>query len=466
VDYTGTSGVELKGFFRKAAFALAFLDYNVIGSGAIQSDSQMLWVRSVQDRVEKLAPFLDYDTDPYPVVVDGGVQWVIDAYTSTTRYPYAQRVGNVQLSSSTGLSRSANYIRNSVKAVVDAYTGDVTFYIVDDTDPILQAWRSAFPDLFTELDDMPDELRQHLRYPEDLFRVQTDLYSKYQIEPANFFQRTGAWSVAQAPSVDRQDTTRVVNSPADPTDVQTEFATETNVERFVPYYTMFRNGITGEEEFVILRPFVPFSTDDRRTELQAYMTASSDPDTYGELVTYVVEQDPLPPGPLRVADQAESEQDISPELSLQANLETGTKVKFGDLQLLPVADGLVYIRPVYVIASDITEFRFVIVSHDNGAVLDTSLDLALARLFRGFEGEIGDRVADADDAIDGAVDPVTDDTDPPAPGSNDPADLAAEAERLYVEAQDLLRDGDLGGYQAKLDEVGEIIAQLSDELGN
>ena len=149
IDYTGTSGVRLNGFFRKASFALAFLDYNVIGSGAIQSDSQMLWVRSVQDRVAKLAPFLDYDTDPYPVVVDGGVQWVIDAYTSSSRYPYAQRIGNVQLSSSTGLSRSANYIRNSVKAVVDAYTGDVTFYVVDDTDPILQAWQSAFPDLFT-----------------------------------------------------------------------------------------------------------------------------------------------------------------------------------------------------------------------------------------------------------------------------------------------------------------------------
>ena len=459
--YTGTSGVKLNGFFRKAAFALAFLDYNVIGSGAIQGDSQMLWVRSVQDRVEKLAPFLEYDGDPYPVVVDGGVQWVIDAYTSTTRYPYAQRIGNVQLSSSTGLSRSANYIRNSVKAVVDAYTGDVKFYVVDDQDPILQVWRSAFPDLFSDVEEMPAELREHLRYPEDLFRVQTDLYSKYQIAPEDFFQRTGAWSVAQAPSVDRQDTSRVVNTPADPTDVQTEFATESNVERFVPYYSIFRNGDTGKEEFVILRPFVPFSSDDRRTELQAYMTASSDPDTYGELVSYVVRQDPLPPGPLRVADQAESEQDISPELSLQANQETGTKVKFGDLQLFPVADGLVYIRPVYVIASDVTEYRFVIVSHDNAAVLDTRIDSALARLFPGFEGEIGDRVGTGT----GDTIPPPDDGSTPDTGADDPAALAAEAERLYMEAQQLLRDGDLGGYQAKLDQVGEILVQLTDALG-
>lgn len=461
-QYSGTSGVQLTGFARKAAFALAFLDYNVIGSGAIDSDSQMLWVREVEDRVAKLAPFLDYDGDPYPVVVDGGVQWVIDAYTSSSRYPYAQRIGNVQLSSSTGLSRSANYIRNSVKAVVDAYTGDVTFYVVDDTDPILQAWSSAFPDLFTDRADMPAELAEHLRYPEDLFRVQTDLYSKYQIAPADFFQRTGAWSVAQAPSVDRQDTSRVVGTPADPTDVQTEFATESNVERFVPYYTMFENAATGEDEFVILRPFVPFSTDDRRTELQAYMTASSDPENYGELVAYLVDQDPLPPGPLRVADQAESEQDISPELSLQANQETGTKVKFGDLQLIPVADGLIYIRPVYVIASDITEFRFVIVSHDNAAVLDTSLDGALKRLFRGFEGDIGDRVLE-DDA---APPPDSGEVISPEPVGNDPGSLAAEAERLYLEAQDLLKAGDLGGYQMKLDQVGELLIQLSDELGN
>ncbi len=475
--YSGGAGVEMNGFARRTAFALAFLDYNVLGSGAINSDSQMLWVRSVQDRVQKLAPFLDYDGDPYPVVVDGGVQWVIDAYTSTSRYPYAQRIGNVQLSASTGLSRSANYIRNSVKAVVDAYTGEVTFYAVDgdDPDPILDVWRSAFPDLFTPGDELPAELREHLRYPEDLFRVQTDLYSKYQVEPEAFFQRTGAWSVAQAPSVDRREGTNTVTSAVDPTDVQTEFATESSAERFTPYYTMFRSSVSAEEEFVILRPFVPFSTDDRRTELQAYMTASSDPDTYGQLVSYVVDQEPLPAGPLRVADQAESEEEISPELSLQANDETGTQVKFGDLQLIPVADGLVYVRPVYVIASDVTEYRFVIVSHNNQAVLDTDLKSAFARLFSGFDAEIGDRIADDDGADNGGApdsgdDPGADDSgtgdNGGVTGDRDAASLAAEAERLYLEAQQQLRDGDLGSYQQTLDQVGELIAELNDQLGN
>jgi hypothetical protein len=459
--YSGTSGVEVNGLLRQSTFALAFLDYNVIGSGAINDDSQLLWVRSVRDRVQKIAPFLDYDGDPYPVVVDGGVQWVIDAYTSTSRYPYGQRIGNVQLSNGTGLSASSNYIRNSVKAVVDAYTGDVTFYVVDEEDPILRAWRSAFPDLFTSFDEMPSDLAEHLRYPEDLFRVQTELYSKYQVEPVNFFQRIGAWSVAQAPSVDRQEGVARVNTAVDPLDQQTEFASESSTERFIPYYTQFRNGISGEEEFVIIRPFVRFSTDDSRTRLQAYMTASSDPATYGDLISYLVEE-PLPDGPLLVADQAESEQDISPELSLQASQETGTEVKFGDLQLMPVSDGLIYVRPVYVVA-DVAEFRFVIVSHDNSAVLATDLESALARLFPGFDAEVGDRVTDSGDDVPPPIDEGDDEpVDPPEAGS--PAELAAEAERLYMEAQDLLREGDLAGFEAKLDEVGAIIAQLAEAL--
>ena len=206
--YTGTAGVQMSSFVRRAAFALAFLDYNVLGSGAIEDDSQMLWVRNVRDRLQKLAPFLSYDGDPYPVVLDGRVLWVVDAYTTTSRYPYAQRIGNeVQLTRDSGLDRDSNYVRNSVKAVVDAYDGSVRFYVNDPDDPIVQAWQGAFGDLFTPFDQMPDGLREHLRYPEDLFRVQTDTYSKYQLEPEDFFERDGAWSVAQAPGVDPREVT-------------------------------------------------------------------------------------------------------------------------------------------------------------------------------------------------------------------------------------------------------------------
>ncbi|MEC6987965.1 MAG: UPF0182 family protein, partial [Actinomycetota bacterium] len=234
-DYSGTSGIEMSSIFRRAVTALSFLDYNLLASGAVNSDSQLLLIRDVRDRVEKLAPFLDYDGDPYPVVVDGGVQWVIDAYTSTNQYPYAQSIGNVQLTRSTGLARDANYVRNSVKATVDAYTGDVKFYVLDGDDPIISAWQGAFSDMFTPVAEMPNELREHLRYPEDLFRVQTELYSKYQISAENFFQRTGAWSVSQAPSVQPRAFTDGVGSTA--AAGSGEFATELNTERFVPYYT-------------------------------------------------------------------------------------------------------------------------------------------------------------------------------------------------------------------------------------
>ena len=465
-DYSGTSGIEMSSIFRRAVTALSFLDYNLLASGAVNSDSQLLLIRDVRDRVEKLAPFLDYDGDPYPVVVDGGVQWVIDAYTSTNQYPYAQSIGNVQLTRSTGLARDANYVRNSVKATVDAYTGDVKFYVLDGDDPIISAWQGAFSDMFTPVEEMPNELREHLRYPEDLFRVQTELYSKYQISAENFFQRTGAWSVSQAPSVQPRAFTDGVGS----TDAagSGEFATELNTERFVPYYTLMRNPSTGENEFVILRPYVPFSTDDGRTELQAYITASSDPDSYGRLTTYLLDQEPLPAGPYRVATQAESEQLISREITLQDNEESGTDVLFGDMQIVPVADGLVYVRPFYVAIDGITEYRFVIVSNENRATFAGTMSEALADLFPGFDLDLPERsdteettsASDApasddgsstDDASDDPAESTTDEPTLTVPDSPDErastAELLLQAESLFAEADQLLRDGDLGGYQ-------------------
>jgi uncharacterized membrane protein (UPF0182 family) len=450
----------------------------------VNSDSQLLLIRDVRDRVEKLAPFLDYDGDPYPVVVEGGVQWVIDAYTSTSQYPYAQSIGNVQLTRSTGLSRNSNYVRNSVKATVDAYTGDVKFYVLDSDDPIIAAWQSAFSDMFVPVEEMPNELREHLRYPEDLFRVQTELYSKYQISAEDFFQRTGAWSVSQAPSVQP----RGFFDGAGATDAagSGEFATELNTERFVPYYTLLRNPATGENEFVILRPYVPFSTDDGRTELQAYITASSDPDSYGRLTTYLIDQDPLPAGPYRVATQAESEQLISREITLQDNEESGTDVLFGDMQIVPVADGLVYVRPFYVAIDGITEYRFVIVSNENRATFASTMSEALADLFPGLDLDLPERsdaavTAEESDETPSADDGVettdsTDETDEDSsetptltvPDSPDErattAELLLQAESLFAEADALLRDGNLGAYQETIDRAEAFVQAALESL--
>lgn len=482
--YMGENGVAMSGFARRAAFALAFLDYNIIGSGAVNSDSQMLWVRDVRDRVEKLAPFLSFDSDPYPVIAEGGVQWVIDGYTTTARYPYAQRIGSVERRNQ-GLSSSDNYIRNSVKATVDAYTGEVVFYIMDDVDPILRAWRSAFPDLFTPLEAMPDEVREHLRYPEDLFRVQTELYSKYQISAEDFFERRGAWSVAQAPSVSPGEQL-ARGGTIDPDAVATEFATESDVARFTPYYTMFRDPMTGEQEFVLLRPFVEFSTNDSRTQLQAYMTASSDPESYGELRSYVVTNETLPDGPLRVASQAESEPELSQRIDRDENPDNGSRVRFGDLQVVPVADGLVWVRPYYVQITSTgdssrssTEYRFVIVSHNAQSAFAPTLQGALAQIFPGFDVDLGDRVrvADDDPIESGDDDPIVDEPDdteeqpivdtddrPTLPDDATPAELLEEADALYDIADQRLRNGDLAGYQAALDEARTLIQRAIGEL--
>ena len=432
----------------------------------------MLWVRNVRDRLTKLAPFLSYDGDPYPVVVDGRVKWVVDAYTSTSRYPYAQRIGNdIQLTRESGLSRDANYVRNSVKAVVDAYDGSVQFYVVDPDDPIVQAWQGAFGDLFTPDTEMPQELRDHLRYPEDLFRVQTDVYSKYQLEPADFFERVGAWSVAQAAGIDPREPA----SGAEPLpttgsgedQAPSELATESQTSRFVPYYTLFRSGRTDEDEFVILRPFVPFSRNDERTELQAYMTASSDPDTYGELTVYVVTGD-KPDGPRTVANRIDADSSISQQVNFQTG--GGNTVHYGDLQLVPVNDGLVYIRPFYALVPQgadtnvtVTEYRFVIAFHEGRATIGESLREALGALFPGFDVDLGDR-AGTDTETGGEGDEPTTPAEPGTESDATAAELLTDASQLLAEADTALREGDLGEYQAKVDEAGALIDQALDLL--
>ena len=380
-----------------------------------------------------------------PVVVDGRIKWVVDAYTTTNRYPYGQRIGNeVQLTENSGLPRDANYVRNSVKAIVDAYDGAVTFYVSDPDDPVIQAWQGAFGDLFSPFEDMPQELRDHLRYPEDLFRVQTDVYSKYQLQPADFFERDGAWSVAQAPGVDPRGTPERRRHrrprPRTRSSRPSELASESEAERFVPYYTMFANaaGEAEDNEFVLMRPFVPFSRNDQRTELQAYMTASSDPETYGRLTAYVVDG-VLPDGPRAVANLIDSEPSIAQQITLQTG--GGNRVIYGDLQLVPVGDGLIYVRPFYAAVpqggtdrqTTVTEYRFVIVSNGSRAQFGDSIGEALAKLFPGFEGDLGDRVGGApledEDDEQGTEAGATEGTAP---------ELLARAADLLQEANDAL----------------------------
>jgi len=240
--YDGTAGITLDGTLRRLAAAINFSEYNLFGSSLITGDSRLIHVRDVRDRVTKIAPFLHLDADPYPVVIDGRVKWIIDAFTTTSKFPYSQSANTDNLTSGSGLNHQFNYVRNSVKAVVDAYDATVTLYVVDPTDPIVRAWSKSYPGLFTAADQVPDELRAHFRYPEDLFRIQTNLYGRYQFTDAEqFFNCDAAWSVAQAAPREPETSTAVVDTTA--TDAATVADTgnvaEANVARFEPYYTLF-----------------------------------------------------------------------------------------------------------------------------------------------------------------------------------------------------------------------------------
>ncbi|MEO5901241.1 MAG: UPF0182 family protein, partial [Ilumatobacteraceae bacterium] len=274
--YGGSGGVKLDSTVKRLAFALDYLDYNLIGSSAVNDDSRLLSTRRVQDRVHTLAPFLEFDGDPYPVALNGRVLWVVDGYTTSDLYPYGENGDRAQLDPSSGLDAPFNYVRNSVKAVVDAYDGTTTFYAVDTVDPVLKVWESAFPKLFTTMDQMPAGLANHLRYPEELFRIQTAAYSKYQLEPDQFFDRIGAWSVAQAPS-QQAAAAATLGAPSTDASTQQAFSSDSSSARFVPYYSMFKAPGQAAASFQLFRPYVKFSTNDDRRELQAFMTASSDP---------------------------------------------------------------------------------------------------------------------------------------------------------------------------------------------
>ena len=377
--------------------------------------------------------------------------WVVDGYTTSDQYPYSQDADLSQLSGGSGLQLPFNYVRNSVKAVVDAYDGSVTMYAVDTQDPILRAWRGAFPKLFVDASKMPEGLVAHLRYPEDLFRIQTAAYSKYKLSPEEFFGRKGAWSVAQAPADIPQlkSSTPAAGSVAAEDTGSQGLSQDSTTQRFVPYYTMFHApNSTEDPQFSLFRPFVPYSGDDSRTELQSFMVASSDPATYGKLTVYEVQN--KTDGPVLVANNAESNGVISKRIT-ELN-QQGSQVRFGDLQAVPIASGLLYVRPFYVVKEQ-AEYQFVIVSYNSVAVIDSSLTGAIKQLFPGFNTEIGER--------SGVAPPTSEPGTGPATEGDTPAELLQKAQDLFAEADAALNNGPAGlaEFAAKQAQARVLLAQ-------
>jgi uncharacterized protein len=457
--YRGADGVEANSVVRRVAFALRFGDLNPLISDFMTDSSRVVYVRDVVDRVTKLAPFLQADNDPYPVLVDGRVRWVVDLYTTTSRYPYAQMADTDQVSSSSGLNHRFNYVRNSVKATVDAYDGTVTFYVMDEDDPIINAYRDAFPDLFSD-DALPDELAAHLRYPEDLFRIQTSAYGRYHLDdPDEFFNQNDAWRVARDPGTAGADpSTQVTNEQGQVTGAQ--------APRIAPYYQLLQlpnesGQVSREAEMVLMRPFVPFSEDDRSQKLTAFMAARMDPDHYGKLVVYQLPANALPDGPGLAAAAIRADENVARD---QTELgQRGSQVLYGNLLLVPVDNALLYVQPFYVMSDDETrqlpQLEKVIVNYGETVVIEDTLQEALVALF-------GERVATQErPGAEGEQPPEA--QPPPEQGgtaNDDAARLLTQADSLFDQADAALADGDLATFQERLNQARELVAQANELL--
>lgn len=329
--YDGEGGVGMSGVLRRLAFSLRFQQLDPLISPFIQDGTRVIYNRDIELRVRELAPFLQFDSDPYPVIADDQIFWIIDAYTTTADFPYAQSVDADSVSNSADLARGYNYVRNSVKAVVDAYNGDVAFYIVDTEDPIIEAYADAFPDLFSPVDSAPDDIRDSFRYPSDLFRVQTETWDTYQIsDPVRFLEGSLAWRVSAQPRVAGGE----------------EATTTSNTVAMAPQYRTTRLPGETETEFVVQRAFVPNSTgaSQGRPEVQAIMVGRMDRNGTGRLLQYEVQSSDL-----NAADLADSEirrdDIVSPFLALRNRDST---VRFGEMQMVLVENTVVYIRPLYI----------------------------------------------------------------------------------------------------------------------
>jgi uncharacterized membrane protein (UPF0182 family) len=461
--YTGKDGVKLSNIFRKAAFALNFTDFNLFVSGQVNSNSKILMNRDIRTRVEKLAPFLSYDADPYPVVVNGRTLWVLDAYTTTDKYPYSQ-----SQSGSGGLNSDFNYVRNSVKVTVDAYDGTVTFYVIDNKDPIIKSYEESFPDLFTSGSKMPAALRAHLRYPEDLFKLQSDVFSTYHVtNPRRFYNGNERWF--RSPDPNEAVSLDVTGTTAQRSTQRAPQITATT-KRQDPYYLYIRLPNDTQNSFLIMQPFVPVSKDNQRTNLSSWMTAKSDPGDYGKLEAFTMPQGSNVFGPVQVANQIQSDPDISHEFSLLNQAGGGSSITRGQIQLIPVGTSIVYVQPIYVQQSTnqgYPQLRFVVVfTQGKNPVMAGTVNEGINALFNiaastNPSSPTGpNNPSSTTTTTPGGTTPST-----TAPSGNPTvASLLGQAQTAFTNAQNALKNGDLSTYQQQIQQAQSFITQAQQLL--
>ena len=463
--YDGADGVEINSLPRKLAFALRFAEPNLVVSGELGSDSRILYKRDVVDRAKTLAPFLKFDSDPYPAVIDGKVMWILDAYTSTDMFPYAERV-NPRAVRKGDLRSSVNYVRNSIKVVVDAYDGTPNFYVVDDADPIAKSYQLQFPNLFSE-ETPSTELTEHFRYPEDLFRMQTEMWGRYRItEASEFYDAAGAWSVAQDPgnSIGQTAVESVIDASGN--------IISSSEVRIAPQYLLMRLPGDEDESFVIFRPFVPFSDDDSRKNLEGFMVVHNDPERYGEIEVYEIRSSTPVDGPALFNSNIQTEEEISERVTLLN--QNGSTVVPGNLLLIPVENSLLYVRPLYIEATGTTavpELQLVIVGVGPEVKIADSFEAALAAAIPDLQADVGSGPISASPDPESSSEDDSSSGAPAEPDDRDSSDelsieeLLAKSREAFDRADAALRAGDLAGYQRWVESAAGYIAKAQRLLG-
>ncbi|HDQ04580.1 MAG TPA: UPF0182 family protein [Deltaproteobacteria bacterium] len=410
--YQEETGVNVKSLFRRLIFSIHFGTINYLITDYILPESQIVYNRNIHQRVRTLVPFLSFDEDPYITVVDGRLYWIYDAYTTSRRYPYSRPY-----------SRGVNYIRNSVKVVIDAYNGDTTFYIIDeDKDPLIRVYKKVFPDLFEPIENMPEGLRAQIRYPQDLFDIQASMFRTYHMrDPVMFYNREDVWEFP----------------------LERVFGAAQTMES---YYTILRFPDEKQEEFMLMMPFTPV----KRDNMIAWLSGRSDGDNYGSLLLFRFPRGELVFGPMQIEARIDQTAEIAQQLALWD--QAGTRVLRGSQLVIPVANSILYIKPLFLRAVEgrLPELRRVLASDGNRVVMEEGLQEALDSL-------LGGRPAVSRSALEAAA--ARHAADPRALSIRE---LAQNALSRYDRAQRFLREGNWARYGEETKKLREDLQKLID----
>jgi uncharacterized membrane protein (UPF0182 family) len=408
-NYDGADGIAIGGAAWRSLFSWQFDDVNILLSRYLTSESRIMLHRNIQDRIETLAPFLQLDHDPYVVISDGRLYWIQDAYTTSDWFPYAQPTGDI------------NYIRNSVKVVIDAYNGTITFYVMDTADPVIATYRRIFPELFKPLAAMPADLQRHIRYPEDLFRLQALQYRAYHMDtPEVFYNREDLWQFPREPTT-------------------SDGSNQSGGTRMAPYYMIMRLPGEPRAEFFLMLPMSP----SQRENMIAWLAARCDPPDYGKLIVYEFPKDKLVYGPFQIEARINQNTDISQQISLWNQM--GSRVLRGNLLVVPIENSILYVSPLYLRAESgqLPELKRVIAAYGDRVVMEDTLPAALAALFK--------------QSIPTAVLSTIPGVSPVGPVN----ERARDALGHYERAIERLKSGDWGGFGSELDALRPLLEELS-----